>query len=954
MKKLFLLIPALVLSLITNAQTDFSSPYNCSADDGVISGDAPSNKVYLNETADPHQIEWSDVSQEYTSVISWSVSVSTPCYISVSLDLGTAVSSNKHIFQVKVLDAGSNELGVVEEGPAYTGDGFTEAEQVKALSGKILLPAAGNYTIELRNNRNFCKGSIKNIILSYAGAAPVTDFESPYSCAADDAVFSGTISSSFGLNTEADPHYIFWSDRALSAPAAASWNIIATRACYISASLDLGPAISSNKHIFEVYVKDADGNEIGMVKEAGENTDSEQVKVLDGKIFIPAAGNYTIELKNNRDFGKGAIKNVILSYAGAAPITDFSTPYSCAADDAVLNGTISSSFGLNTEADPHYIFWSDRALSAPAAASWNIVATRACYISASLDLGPVISSNKHIFEVYLKDADGNELGMLTEGSESTESEQVKVLGGTLAIPAAGNYTIELKNNRDFGKGSIKNVILSYAGGEVQAMPGTTNIADAWFSAQGIRADGKIDFPDGSIQDGWVKWNVSFANPANYNVKVNIENENGHNYTVALYENESDEYPITISEGSQKSTIGTLDLGAMEVPAGNYILKVTNAIQYSDAKLISVQFAHAGGGVIDIPGTIALNEAILSTRAFIDGDGLHFTDDDHLGHISDEYAKWNIHVAADGMYKFTANCSSSNYSNLTIMVLQSGVEKYSFTPEYTYTGEKAINSPEWFLEAGNYELKLSNPADHSNGYLTSLSAAAVEGILVVDELATDMTYINEKNGQSMKPLLKRTFKGGMYNTVLFPFNNVSDAELAEIFGEGYELIELTSAALNESELVLNFESVNLSSDTYGRPYLIKPTHDVVNPMFHSHTIYKSVSHLVKECDMVKFIGSFIAGEVPAGENNLFLGPNDKLYFSPDAATPIKGTRAYFQVNVPNAAHVIKHARIAQGEQILTAIDLVNGGNNKVQKVIENGQLIIIRDGVRYNVMGVRVE
>ncbi|MBQ6764912.1 MAG: hypothetical protein IJP45_06965 [Paludibacteraceae bacterium] len=807
MKKLFLLIPALVLSLITNAQTDFSSPYNCSADDGVISGDAPSNKVYLNETADPHQIEWSDVSQAYTSVISWSVSVSTPCYISVSLDLGTAVSSNKHIFQVKVLDAGSNELGVVEEGPAYTGDGFTEAEQVKALSGKILLPAAGNYTIELRNNRNFCKGSIKNIILSYAGAAPVTDFESPYSCAADDAV---------------------------------------------------------------------------------------------------------------------------------------------------LSGTISLSFGLNTEADPHYIFWSDRALSAPAAASWNIVATRACYISASLDLGPVVSSNKHIFEVYLKDADGNELGMLTESSESTESEQVKVLGGTLAIPAAGNYTIELKNNRDFGKGSIKNVILSYAGGEVQTMPGTTNIADAWFSAQGTRADGKIDFPDGSIQDGWVKWNVSFANPANYNVKVNIENENDHNYTVALYENESDESPITISEGSQKSTIGTLDLGAMEVPAGNYILKVTNAIQYSDAKLISVQFAHAGGGVIDIPGAIALNEAILSTRAFIDGDGLHFTDDDHLGHISDEYAKWNIHVAADGMYKFTANCSSSNYSNLTIMVLQSGVEKYSFTPEYTYTGEKTINSPEWFLEAGNYELKLSNPANHSNGYLASLSAAAVEGILVVDELATDMTYINEKNGQSMKPLLKRSFKGGMYNTVLFPFNNVTDSELAEIFGEGYELIELTSAALNESELVLNFESVNLSSDTYGRPYLIKPTHDVVNPIFHSHTIYKSVSHLVKECDMVKFIGSFIAGEIPAGENNLFLGPNDLLYFS-QTPTPIKGTRAYFQLKgIPNPQQVIKRARIVTGIQVVTEIDFVKDTRKVTIKVIENGQLVIIRDGVRYNAMGVKLQ
>ncbi|MBQ7439383.1 MAG: hypothetical protein IJV28_05375 [Paludibacteraceae bacterium] len=694
------------------------------------------------------------------------------------------------------------------------------------MSGKILLPAAGNYTIELRNNRNYCKGSIKNVILSYAGVAPVTDFSTPYACAADDAVLSGEISNSFKLYDETAPHYIMWSDRGLANPAAASWNIIATRACYISVSLDLGPVISSNKHIFEVYVKDADGNEIGMVTETGENTDAEQVKALNGKILIPEAGNYTIELKNNRDFGKGAIKNIILSYAGAAPITDFSTPYSCAADDAVLSGTISSSFGLETATDPHYIFWNDRALSSPAAVSWNIIATRTCHISASLDLGPVVGSNKHIFEVYLKDADGNELGMLTEGSESTESEQVKVLSGTLAIPSAGNYTIELKNNRDYGKGAIKNVILSYA----------------------------------------------------------------------------------------------------------------------------------GGGVIDIPGTIALNEAILSTRAFIDGDGLHFTDADHLGTISGEYAKWNIHVAADGMYKFTASCNTNgeSWSNLTIQILQGGEVKYAYTPEYAYSGEKEIKSPEWFLEAGNYELKLSNPADHSNGYLVSLSAAAVDGILIVDEQATDMTYINEKNGESMKPLLKRSFKGGMYNTVCFPFNNVTDEELTTIFGAGYELLEMTSATLEDNTLNLNFAAVDLSQHTYGRPYLIKPTQDVVNPLFNSHTIYKSTSHLTVTGTAADFIGSFIKGEVPAGEDNLFLGPNNLLYFS-DTATPIKGMRAWFKVKVPNPQHVIQHARIVKGEQVITSINFIDGNMaNETVKTIENGQLVIIRDGVRYNAMGIRLQ
>ncbi len=629
--------------------------------------------------------------------------------------------------------------------------------------------------------------------------------------------------------------------------------------------------------------------------------------------------------------------------AEVLPEVDFAEPYQLVGAKAKLAGNIWY------DNENGYIYGDGGSNKDYGTATWKFHAEKACIVGVAVNLNSGNTSG-HKLRVEVLDADGNKVDEF--------AEQASTLPGTLTIPAVGDYKIILHDDQIWSSAKIDNVTLSYIGGDIQAMPGTTNINDAWFSANGTRADGKISFPGSTIQDGWVKWNVSFANTGNYNVTLNVNSNNCKNYTVALVDANDDDVvtPLTLNDCSTTGTPIALAMGAMEVPAGNYILKVTNATQNSDAELISVQFAPAGGAVQNIPGAIALNEAILSERAFIDGDGLHFVDAEHLWLMSEGYAKWNIHVAADGMYKFTANCNTyeTSYSNLTIKVLKGGEEKYSFTPEYTYTGEKAINSPEWFLEAGDYELKLSNPENHSNGYLVSLSAAAVEGILIVDEFATDMAYINEKNGLSMKPLLKRTFKGGMYNTVLFPFNNVTDAELAEIFGEGYELIELTSAALNESELVLNFESVNLSADTYGRPYLIKPTHDVVNPMFHSHTIYKSVSHLVKECNMVKFIGSFIAGEVPAGENNLFLGPNDKLYFSPDAATPIKGTRAYFQVNVPNAAHVIKHARIAQGEQILTAIDLMNGDNNKVHKVIENGQLIIIRDGVHYNVMGVRVE
>ena len=147
-----------------------------------------------------------------------------------------------------------------------------------------------------------------------------TDFADPgYSCAADDAVLTVGNSSHFYLDKDADPHHIAWADAALSENNLAAWTVTATRGCYVTVSLDLGPVIASNKHIFEVKILDDKSNVKGTLAEPAENTDANQVKELEGTILLPVAGTYTVELRNNRDWGKGSIKNVILTYAADAP-----------------------------------------------------------------------------------------------------------------------------------------------------------------------------------------------------------------------------------------------------------------------------------------------------------------------------------------------------------------------------------------------------------------------------------------------------------------------------------------------------------------------------------------------------------------------------------------------------------------------------------------------------------
>ena len=312
------------------------------------------------------------------------------------------------------------------------------------------------------------------MLLAITASATGTDFAAPgYDCSADDAVLSGEgysatpASNRMYLDEAADPHAILWTDVALANPAVATWTIESTRACYISVSLTLGHKISSNKHIYEVKVKNAQGKELGTLSEGSESVDSLMTKVLSGKILIPAAGTYTVELRNNRDFCKGTVEKITLKYASDAPTTDFSGDgYYCAADDAVLSGNAGAEklFLYNTS-EPHYIDFHDISMTKTAIASWKIIATRACFVNVKLDLGNSPAGNKHIFEVQLYDFDGNKIDTIAEAPAYTSTQYeyntIKTLDGYLIIPSAGIYTVSVVDNRDFGKGAIKNVILQY-------------------------------------------------------------------------------------------------------------------------------------------------------------------------------------------------------------------------------------------------------------------------------------------------------------------------------------------------------------------------------------------------------------------------------------------------------------------------------------------------------------
>ena len=88
-----------------------------------------------------------------------------------------------------------------------------------------------------------------------------------------------------------------------------------------------------------------------------------------------------------------------------------------------------------------------------------------------------------------------------------------------------------------------------------------------------------------------------------------------------------------------------------------------------------------------------------------------------------------------------------------------------------------------------------------------------------------------------------------------------------------------------------------------------------------------------------------------QSTLFLSSNNTLYY-PSANGTMNGFRAYIKVGGSTTAPIRNGAiiRIVEKENTATGVGEVQGDNVQCTKVLRDGQIIIIRDGKEYNVMG----
>jgi hypothetical protein len=208
---------------------------------------------------------------------------------------------------------------------------------------------------------------------------------------------------------------------------------------------------------------------------------------------------------------------------------------------------------------------------------------------------------------------------------------------------------------------------------------------------------------------------------------------------------------------------------------------------------------------------------------------------------------------------------------------------------------------------------------------------------------DMTYETVK--------LYRKLQSGMYNTICLPFGltTLNGTPLA-----GASVLEFVDYAEEdkggEPVLKLNFEEVTAMQA--GVPYLIKPLQDIKDPMLFDNIVMgNSVGAQEREFDGITFRGVMKPTELP-NQNILMLVANNRLATSTGGT--MLGNRGYFVIG-DNLQNMPKRAEIAIVKGAPSSDDYIHIDDYQpsVTKVLENGVILIIRDGVKYNLMGARV-
>ena len=263
--------------------------------------------------------------------------------------------------------------------------------------------------------------------------------------------------------------------------------------------------------------------------------------------------------------------------------------------------------------------------------------------------------------------------------------------------------------------------------------------------------------------------------------------------------------------------------------------------------------------------------------------------------------------------------------------------------FTFESSCTYNDNDPFV--GFFYAVYDGGASHVDIYNYTVGSAnsPVPTMIAINE--SDKTANTALTG-NIDAVIGRAFTNAYWQTISLPFT-LDQEQLKEVFGNGVQVAKLNNsrvASTDNATFELNFEYV--SEIEAATPYLIRPSKEVAKGAVVRDVLVDLTLKNVVTTDAT-MIPVLFKSTFPTAETNYWLAENGYLY---GGATAIEAMRAYFTFPKLTAEQASRmRARVVFNENTETSVDNIAIDESAV-KVIQNGQLIIIRNGEKYNVQG----
>ena len=266
--------------------------------------------------------------------------------------------------------------------------------------------------------------------------------------------------------------------------------------------------------------------------------------------------------------------------------------------------------------------------------------------------------------------------------------------------------------------------------------------------------------------------------------------------------------------------------------------------------------------------------------------------------------------------FTAGTLTVNKATLTITADNKSVTYGEAAPEYTVSYSGFVNSETASVLGGFLNIACTYAQNDNVGTydITPSGFSAqnyvinyVGGTLTVS-LASLTLADNADNNNAINDVIShygrkadvtlsgRTLTANNWNTLCLPFD-LSSAQIASIFGNGTKVKTLSDYSSNTTKVTVSF--ADAATIEAGKPYIIKPTNTVENPVFADVTIDNTMNDVT--VGGATFKGTYGPVVLPANDKRRLFLANNTLWY-PTAELTVRTCRAYFELTneVPETA------------------------------------------------------